>query len=100
MTYTELVTIAVAAAILLDLLILRTRILLMKRYWIFIGAIAIFFFLVNGILTALPVVVYSSHAIIGLRLVTIPIEDVGYMFTLVTASVSIYEWLCRSTKRQ
>jgi lycopene cyclase domain-containing protein len=95
MTYTELVLIAVAATILLDLLVLRTRILLMKRYWIFMGVMSIFFFLANGILTALPVVVYSSHAIIGLRLVTIPIEDAGYMFSLVTSTISIYQRLSR-----
>jgi len=100
MTYTQLVLVAIGITIALDLLALRTRVLFSKRYWIFFGIMSVFFFLVNGILTALPVVSYSSHVIIGLRLYTIPIEDAGYMFSLVTATIVIYERLSRTALRK
>jgi lycopene cyclase domain-containing protein len=100
MTYTTLVLAAVVVAVLLDVLLLRTRILLTKRYWLFMAIMSLLFFVVNGILTALPVVIYASHAITGLRLVTIPIEDAGYLFSLVTSTISIYERLSRGKTRR
>ena len=98
MTYTTLALIAAAVAVLLDLVLLRTRVLLTRRYWLFFGVMTVFFLVVNGILTALPVVAYSSHAIIGVRLYTIPIEDIAYMFALVTPTIAIYERLGRSRR--
>jgi len=95
MTYTGIVLLFVLMAVLLDLLLLRTRILLTARYWLFFAVMLVPFCLINGILTALPVVSYASHAIIGLRFFTIPIEDFGYMFALVTPVISIYTALSR-----
>jgi lycopene cyclase domain-containing protein len=95
MTYTEIVALAVVATVILDLFVLRSRIILTRRYWIFMAVMTVLFFVVNGILTALPVVTYSSHAIIGLRLVTIPVEDIGYLFSLVTSTVAMYQRLQR-----
>jgi lycopene cyclase domain-containing protein len=100
MTYTTLVIAAVVITIVLDLLLLRSRVLLTKRYWLFMALMSLLFFVVNGILTALPVVIYASHAITGLRLVTIPIEDAGYMFSLVTSTISTYERLSRGKTRR
>lgn len=99
MTYTTLAIAAVIITVLLDLLLLRTRLLLTKRYWLFMAIMSVLFFVINGILTALPVVIYASHAITGLRLVTIPIEDTGYLFSLVTSTISIYEKLSRGPIR-
>ena len=95
MTYTEIVLIAAAVTLLLDLIVLRTRLLLRKRYWVFMGVMTFFFLVVNGILTALPIVMYSPQAIIGLRVITIPIEDFAYMYALVTPTIALYEWLSR-----
>ncbi len=92
MTYTAIVLIAAAVALVLDVFVLRTRLVLRRRYWVFMAVMTGFFLIVNGILTALPIVMYSSHAIIGLRVVTIPIEDFAYMYALITPVIALYEW--------
>ncbi len=50
------------------------------------------FFLVNGVLTALPVVLYNDIYNLGIRLYTIPIEDTAYGFLLYLLIVSGMEW--------
>jgi lycopene cyclase domain-containing protein len=51
------------------------------------------FLIVNGILTALPVVVYRQDAILGLRLGSIPVEDIVYAFVLLVLPVALFEFL-------
>lgn len=93
MTYTELVILAAVLAAVLDLVVLRTRIMLTRRYLVFMGVMLLFFLLVNGILTGVPVVMYSPHAITGFRVITIPIEDFAYLFALITPTIALYEYL-------
>lgn len=53
------------------------------------------FFLVNGLLTGTmmdePVVWYNSNEIIGVRLLTIPVEDIVYGFLLLYVNLIFYE---------
>jgi lycopene cyclase domain-containing protein len=49
------------------------------------------FFLVNGILTALPVVWYNDAENLGLRLGTIPVEDAAYSMILLLGAIFILE---------
>lgn len=53
------------------------------------------FFIVNGILTGTwikePVVLYNSTEIIGIRIGTIPIEDIFYGFELISLNILLYE---------
>ncbi|MGM0620764.1 MAG: lycopene cyclase domain-containing protein [Bacteroidota bacterium] len=49
--------------------------------------------IVNGILTALPVVEYNEMHNLGIRIFTIPIEDFGYFFLLLLMNLTIYEYL-------
>ena len=49
--------------------------------------------IVNGILTALPVVEYNENHIIGFRIFTIPMEDFFYFFLLLLINVTIYEYM-------
>ncbi|MCW3125275.1 MAG: rane protein [Bacteroidetes bacterium] len=48
--------------------------------------------IVNGFLTALPVVIYNNDQNLGVRVGTIPIEDFIYCAILLLMNVSLYEW--------
>jgi lycopene cyclase domain-containing protein len=74
---------AVAAALAPDVLSRR-------RFWISILASYFPFLLANGLLTALPVVTYGSQAILGFRIITIPIEDFLYSFSLLGFNLLAY----------
>jgi len=68
-----------------------------KNFWIYIAICYVPFSIVNGILTGLPVVQYSSSAILGFRVGTIPIEDFIYNFSLLGFVAIVYQHL-RSQK--
>lgn len=50
------------------------------------------FFLINGILTALPVVIYNDLENMGFRLGTIPVEDTMYSMLLLLLNIHFYEF--------
>lgn len=52
-------------------------------------------FIVNGVLTAMPVVEYNSMEISNIRIYTIPFEDFFYFFLLFMMNIVIYEQLQR-----
>ncbi len=74
--------------------IIYHKILLQKFYITFL-IILIPFLIINGILTGslteLPIVWYNDLENLGLRIHTIPIEDVGYCFSLLFGNLMIFE---------
>ncbi len=50
------------------------------------------FLVVNGILTAMPVVLYNDNENCGFRIHTIPVEDTMYSFVLLMMNITIFEW--------
>lgn len=80
----------------LAFLTLKIRARYMGHFYAAFGAILLPFFIVNGILTGSfiegEVVWYNDTANLGLRLGTIPIEDIFYAMLLLVMNVSIYEW--------
>lgn len=67
----------------------------LRRFYIAFLIILIPFFIVNGILTGTelpePVVWYNNNENLGIRLGTIPVEDIGYAFTMLFANVFLIE---------
>lgn len=75
---------------------LKLRVRFPGYFYVAFAAMLLPFFIVNGILTGgftdEEVVWYNDQAILGLRLGTIPVEDVSYAMLLFLMNVSVYEW--------
>jgi len=67
----------------------------LRTFYISFLVILIPFFIVNGILTGTfiedPVVWYNNNENLGIRLGTIPIEDIGYAFSLIYLNIILIE---------
>jgi len=91
-SYTVLAVVGVAGALVLDLVVLRTRIVTGRAFWT-AYAIVIFFQLVtNGWLTGRDIVTYDEAQIVGLRLVFAPVEDLLFGFSLVVQTLAWWVW--------
>ena len=71
-----------------------------KRYWTWLAICYVPFLIINTVLTALPVVEYNPKAIWGLRVGTIPLEDVFYNFAMLSFYLLFYRlaksWTART----
>jgi lycopene cyclase domain-containing protein len=50
------------------------------------------FYIVNGFLTAIPIVMYNDKQILGMRVGTIPFEDHFYLMGLLLMNIYLYEF--------
>jgi lycopene cyclase domain-containing protein len=97
-SYTALALLAVLAVVVLDLLIARTRLLGRRAFWAAYAIVLGFQLIVNGVLTGLPVVRYDPKAIIGLRVVYAPVEDLLFGFAMVVLTLTTWVWLGRGSR--
>ncbi|HET9516887.1 MAG TPA: lycopene cyclase domain-containing protein [Actinoplanes sp.] len=95
MSYTVAALLGVAGAIAVDLLVLRTRLLRRAAFWATYPIIITFQLLSNGVLTGRDIVRYDPAAIIGLRIVYAPVEDLLFGFAMILLTLSTWVWLGR-----
>jgi lycopene cyclase domain-containing protein len=96
-TYTALCLVAVPFAAVLDLLLLRTRLLTRAAFWTAYAIVLFFQLLTNGWLTGRGIVTYSGDAILGSahavgfgewRVLFAPVEDIAFGFSLVLQTLA------------
>lgn len=109
MTYTVAAVIGVAGAVILDLVVLRTKLLLRKGFWASYLIIVCYQLLVNGILTGQRLVVYRSSAILGdatphfvghWRIAYAPVEDLLFGFSLIVQTLVWWTWFGRQQAKR
>ena len=95
MSYTALALTGVVAAVLLDVVVLRTRVLTRRVFWVSYAIVVFFQLLTNGWLTGRDIVTYAESEILGLRVAFAPVEDLMFGFGLVLCSCVAWTWLGR-----
>ena len=93
MTYTLLAGVGIVVAVVLDLVILRTRLLATARFWFAWGILVFFQLITNAWLTGRGIVQYDDGAIGGLRIAFAPVEDIAFGFALIVVTLSIWKAL-------
>ena len=113
MSYTAAALVAVVATVLLDLFVLRTRLLLRRAFWVSYAIVVFFQLITNGILTGRGIVFYDGDAITGSsssagqtpallgdgRIVFAPLEDLLFGFALVVQTLAWWVWWGRRVDR-
>ena len=109
MTYTQLAVLGVVVVVLLDLVVVRTRLLRRRAFWTAYAIIVFFQLLTNATLTGLRIVRYDGAAILGSstptdgpppflgdgRIAYAPFEDLLFGFALVVLTLVMWVWLGR-----
>lgn len=64
----------------------------LNRFYIAYAVALIPFYMVNGILTSIPIVLYNNAENIGRRVSTIPFEDHFYLMALLLMNIGFFEY--------
>jgi lycopene cyclase domain-containing protein len=97
---------ASALTLIAGLVLLGTSIKIpwLPKFYVVYGILLIPFLIVNGLLTgtglAAPIVWYKGSGITGLRIMTIPVEDVFYGMGLILINVWVYTIIRRREWKQ
>jgi lycopene cyclase domain-containing protein len=112
-SYTAAAVVGVVATVLLDLFVLRTRLLLRRAFWVAYAIVVFFQLITNGILTGRGIVFYDGDVIMGStstagetptllgdgRIVFAPVEDLLFGFALVVQTLAWWVWWGRRIDR-
>ena len=88
MSYSALAVTAVVAVLVVDLAVLRTRLVTRRVFWATYAIVLVFQLLMNGVLTGLDVVVYDPATLWGPRIAYAPVEDLLFGFAMVTLTLA------------
>ena len=104
MTYTQLALLGVGLTVVLDLFVLRTRLLTRKVFWTAYAIVVFFQLVTNGVLTGYEIVRYNGEVILGDqtptafgagRIAYAPVEDLLFGFALVVQALAWWVWFGR-----
>ncbi|HVE64060.1 MAG TPA: lycopene cyclase domain-containing protein [Mycobacteriales bacterium] len=95
MTYTAAASLGVVLTLLLEVLVLRTGLLRRRIFWVSYAIVIFFQLITNGVLTGRDIVTYDDDAILGVRIVYAPVEDLLFGFALVVQTLLWWVWLGR-----
>jgi lycopene cyclase domain-containing protein len=90
MTYTVLALFAVAITIFLESNVLKTGLVQRTSFYIAYSIVIFFQLITNGYLTGTEIVTYGENAIMGIRIVNAPLEDLLFGFSLVVHTMSFW----------
>lgn len=92
MSHTEASLVGIVVTVVLDLWVLRTRLLTRQAFWVSYAIVLFFQLLTNEWLTSRGVFDYGPDAILGWRIGTAPVEDFLFGFALVAQSMIWWVW--------
>ncbi len=78
---------------------LNTKLRFMYKFYRAYLIALIPFYIVNGFLTAIPVVIYNNKENLNFRVGTIPFEDHFYLMSLLLMNIYLYEWFKNRAKK-
>ena len=90
MTYSQITVVALAHALFNDRYIFKTHLTSKRVFWTSYSIILPFQLLTNWWLTSRNIVMYSDQAILGLRIASAPVEDLGFGFALVLSVLTLW----------
>ena len=92
MIYSDIALSAVFVAVVLDLFLLKSRMMTRGIFWLTYFLILPFQLLTNWWLTSNSIVMYTDTVIIGQRLAGAPIEDLLFGFSMILLTISAWEF--------
>ena len=92
MIYSDIALSAVFVAVVLDLFLLKSRMMTRGIFWLTYFLILPFQLLTNWWFTSNSIVMYTNTEIIGQRLAGAPIEDLLFGFSLILLTISAWEY--------
>jgi lycopene cyclase domain-containing protein len=90
MVYTDIAIISIIFAAIVDLFIIKNKLLTKKVFWTSYAIILPFQLITNWWLTSRDIVMYSSDAITGIRIASAPAKDLLFGFALILLVMNLW----------
>lgn len=90
MVYTDIAIISIIFAAIVDLFIIKNKLLTKKLFWTSYAIILPFQLITNWWLTSRNIVMYSPDAITGIRVASAPAEDLLFGFALILLVMNLW----------